>query len=369
MAQSFERLLRADPGFEPGGVLTLRVPVPTFRYPDVAATTTLHGRIQSALAALPGVAAVGATSVLPLSGAAAVSSVVFAGAPGNTGDSEHDLPSVDVFTTRPGYFDALGIAILAGRGFDAVPPDGRREVVIDRTLATTLFPDSTPVGRTMRNSGGELTVIGVVEHARLHDVLADGRSQIFVRSDDPERRLAGTLSWALRTDRPPLALGPEVRAAIGSIDPQLAVTNIRSMDRVVSDSLSQQRLSAVLLTGFALTALVLAAMGLFGVVSGSVTRRRHEIAVRLALGAEHSQLVRFVLREGALLVLIGLLVGAPGSYLAIQVLRGMLVGVSPLDTLTFGVVAVGLTLVALMACYVPARRVAGIDPARTLQAD
>ena len=141
------------------------------------------------------------------------------------------------------------------------------------------------------------------------------------------------------------------------------------MDQVVSDSLRQQRLIAVLITGFSLSALLLAAMGLFGVVSGSVTRRRHEIAVRLALGADPGQLVRLVLREGALLILLGLLLGAPGSYLSGRTLHGVLVGVSPFDPLTLGAVACGLTLVALAACYVPARRVAEIDPARSLRTE
>ena len=163
--------------------------------------------------------------------------------------------------------------------------------------------------------------------------------------------------------------GPEVRAAIRRIDPQLAVTDLRSMDQIVADSLRQQRLNAVLLTGFALSALLLVAMGLFGVVSASVTRRRHEIAVRLALGADHSRLVRWVFREGALLIMLGLLLGAPGSYISGQVLRGVLVGVAPVHPLTLGAVAGGLTLVALAASYVPARRVAGIDPARLLRGE
>jgi putative ABC transport system permease protein len=139
------------------------------------------------------------------------------------------------------------------------------------------------------------------------------------------------------------------------------------MDQIVDESVRQQRLSAVLITGFSLGALLLAAMGLFGVVSGAVSRRRHELAVRLALGAGHGQILRLVVREGAVLILLGVVVGLPGIYLAGRAIAGALVGVSPFDAPTLAAVASGLALVALAACYIPARRVAGIDPARAFR--
>jgi putative ABC transport system permease protein len=139
------------------------------------------------------------------------------------------------------------------------------------------------------------------------------------------------------------------------------------MDEIVGDAVRQQRISAVLIASFALGALLLAAMGLFGVVSGSVTRRRHEFAVRLALGADHHRVLRLVLGEGARLIAIGLLIGAPGIYFAGRVIRGVLVGVSPLDPLTLSGVAFGLASVAMAACYVPARRVLRLEPAQSLR--
>ena len=370
VVQSFDRLLRADPGFEPSGVLTLRIPVPALRHSGAAATTSLHRRLQAALAGLPGVAAVGATSRLPLAAGPGQQGVTFPGAPGNTGAVEEDVALVEFLRARPGYFNALGISVLAGRAFDAGPSEDLREAVIDRTLASRFFPSGNPVGATLEYADDSFVVIGVVEHARLFNLHEDGRSQVYIRTGGTaEWAAVSTLTWALRTARAPLALVPEVRAAIRQIDPQLAVADIRSMGQVVAESLRQQRLSAVLLTGFSLGALLLAAMALFGVVSGSVTRRRHEIAVRLALGADHGRLIRLVLREGALLILLGLLLGAPGSYLSGQTLRGVLVGVSPFDPLTLGAVACGLTLMALAACYIPARQVVGIDPARSLQGE
>ena len=364
VARSFERLLRADPGFDPRGVLTLRVPVSGNNYPDRAAVNSLHQRLAAALASLPGVTASGGVTALPLSADADQRGVGFPGAPGNTGDEDQDWPLVDYIAAMPGSFEALGIEVLAGRGFEgAAAAAGVQEVVIDRTLAAQFFPAGDPIGATMMFGEDSLTVVGVVEHARLYDVHEDGRPQVYRRSDQSSY---WTLVFALRTDRDPLALAPEARAAVRRVDPELPVSDVRSMEQIVSESLRQQRVTAVLIGGFSLGALLLAAMGLFGVVSASVSRRRHELAIRLALGADHGRVLGLVLRESAKLVLLGLLIGVPGIYFAGQVLRGMLIGVSPFDPVTLVATAAALLLVTLVACYLPARRVATIDPARAL---
>jgi putative ABC transport system permease protein len=254
--------------------------------------------------------------------------------------------------------------VLAGRGFSTGAGAALREALIDRTLAAEFFPGASPVGYRLPVGDDTVTVVGVVEHARLYDVHEDGRPQMYFRDEyDPDR----SLSFALRTERDPETLVPEVRAAIRRIDPQLAVADVQPMDEIVKQALRQPRVSAVLIAGFSLGALLLAAMGLFGVVAGSVNRRRHEIAVRLALGAEYGGVLRLVLREGAALVVLGLLVGVPGIYFAGRILRGVLVGVSPFDPPTLGAVAAGLALVALAACYIPARRVAAIEPAQAFR--
>ena len=368
VVRSFERLLRANPGFDPTGVLTLRVPAIAARYPNDTTVVALHERVERELAALPGVTAVGGVSALPLTASAGQSTLTFPGAPGNTGEKDHDAPLVDIMSARAGYFDALGIPILAGRGFGSATGAGARagarEALIDRTLAAYFFPAASPVGFRLPLGDDTVTVVGVVEHARLYDVHADGRPQLYLRDEfDADRGL----SFALRTGRDPMSLAPEVRAAIRRIDPQAAVAELRPMDDVVKQALRQPRVSAVLIAGFSLGALLLAAMGLFGVVAGSVSRRRHEIAVRLALGAGHGRVLRLVLGEGAVLVVLGLAVGVPGIYFAGRILRGVLVGVSPFDPATLGAVAAGLLAVALVACYVPARRVATIEPAQAFR--
>ncbi len=364
VVRSFERLLRATPGFEAAGVLTLRVPVPAARYPNDTVRNALHARLEQALASLPGVTSVGAASALPLSAGSDQSGVIFPGAPGNTGDRERDNPLVDYFTTRAGYIESMGIKVLGGRAFAQSFIPGTREALVDRTLAAQFWPGGSPIGARMLLDSDTFSIIGVVEHARLYDVHKDGRGQVYLRN---EAVTYGTMSWILRTDRLPRSLIPEVRTAVRQIDPELAIADLYPMEELVSASLSQQRLTAVLIGGFSIGALLLAAMGLFGVVSGSVTRRRHEIAVRLALGADYGRVLRVVIGEGARLIALGLLIGAPGIYFAGQVIRGTLVGISPFDPTTLASVAVGLGLVAVTACYLPARRVARIEPARALR--
>ena len=364
VVRSFDRLLRANPGFDATGVLTLRIPVSGDRYPNDTVVNALHDRLEREIAALPGVRAVGAASAIPLSAGVDQAGVHMPGAPGNTGDKEHDSPLADFIPARGRYFDALGIRLIAGQLFSSAVSTGVPEVVIDRKLATEFYPSASPVGARILVDGDTGVVVGVVEHARQYDLHQDGRVQVYLRN---ERVGYPSLAYAIRTSRNPADLSAEVRAAVRRVDPQLAIADLRPMTDVVNDSVRQQRLSAVLIAGFALGALLLAAMGLFGVVAGSVNRRRHEIAVRLALGADHSRVRRLLLREGTGLVIGGLLLGAPGIYLAGRAIASTLVGVSAFDVGTLVSVAAGLAIVALAACYIPARRVTGIEPAQAFR--
>ncbi len=363
VVRSFQRLLRADPGFEAAGVLTLRVPI--IRFDTEAEADAKQQAIQRALAAIPGVTAVGATGALPLSAGSNQTTVDVQGAPGNTGEKETDHPLVDYIPVRPGYVAVMGMRLLEGRGFEERAPGGGQEALIDTHLATQFFPAGGALGSTIRLNGVSLRVIGVVRQARLYDVHEDRRPQVYVRNEGDLG--FASLSYVVRSPRDPESLISEVRAAVARVDPTLAVSDVKPMEEIVAESLSQQRMSAVLIAGFSLGALLLAAMGLFGVVSGSVTRRRHELAIRLAMGAEHRRIVRLVLGEGARLTALGLLVGAPGVYAAGRVLRGVLVGVSPWDAPTLAAVALGLAAVALLACWLPARRVTRLDPAKALR--
>jgi putative ABC transport system permease protein len=366
VVRSFDRLLRADPGFRPEGLLTVRVPMPTQFISEARDAIALQERIERAFAEIPGVTGVSATSSLPLTASASQNTIRIPGAPGNTGNAERDAPLVDYMGIRAGYPELMGMRLVAGRTFERVRREGVQEALIDTSLARQFFPTGSPLGARIPFGGNNqfLTIVGVVEQARLYDVHQDGRPQLFVRADDGGYR---GLFFVMRTERNPGSLIPEVRSVVRRIEPRLAVSNVRTMDEIVADAVRQQRISAVLISGFALGALLLAAVGLFGVISGSVTRRRHELAIRLAIGADHLRLLRLVLREGATLVALGLLIGLPGIYAAGMLMRGVLVGVSPLDPATLLTVAFGLAAVAMVACYVPARRVLSIDPAQSLR--
>jgi putative ABC transport system permease protein len=366
VVRSFDRLLRADPGFDPEGVLTVRVPVSAQRFPEPEDALALHDRMHAALAAIPGVSGVSATDALPLSAGASQNVVRIPGAPGNTGDPEHDAPLVDYIGVRAGYFDVMRMRLRAGRGFDESRREGVREAVIDHVLGEYFFPGANALGAMIPFDEDSLTIVGIVEQARLYDVHRNDRPQLYIRAEDWGYY---TLSWAIRSSRPPNALVREVRAAIHGIDPQLALAEVRPVSDVVRESLSQQRVSAVLVGGFALGGLLLAAMGLFGVVSAAVTRRRHELAVRLALGAQTGGVLRLVIGDAARLVMLGLLIGVPATFFASRAISGALVGVSPSDPLTLSLVAALLVGVALIACYVPARRVLHIQPAVSLRND
>jgi putative ABC transport system permease protein len=364
VVRSLAHLLRSDPGFRPEGLLTLRVRTPPEFFPQPSDATAFQDRVEGALAAIPGVISASATSALPLSASAPQASITFPGAPGNSGHPEQDAPLVDVIGTRAGYVEVMGMRLLAGRDFDRARRTDLREALVDARLARRFFPGGNPVGAKMSFGDDSLTIAGVVEQARLYDIHQDGRPQVLVRAEDWGYR---PLFYVLRTTRDPRALIPEARSAVARIERRVAVGDARTMDEIVADALRPQQTSAVLITALALGALLLAAMGLFGVISGSVTRRRHELAVRMALGADHRRALGFVLREGALLVGIGVLIGVPGIYGAGRLIRGVLVGISPSDPLTLVAVALGLALVSMAACYVPARRVLAIEPAQLLR--
>jgi putative ABC transport system permease protein len=364
LVRSLEQLLAADPGFDPAGVLTVRVPLDGQRYPE-AEGMRFQRRLVAALGELPGVGAAGAVSALPLSAMADQSDVRFPGAPGNTGVDEHDAPLVDVVRGMPGVFAALGMELVEGSGFSASPPEGVREVVIDEALARTFYPGTSAVGREA-DVGGTLRVVGVVRQARLYDVHQDGRPQIWVRNRDFPY---ATLHYLVRTSARPMDLAPAVRRTIHDLDPALPISELRTLDDVVADALRPQRLNTVLVAAFGLGALLLTVLGLYALVAGAVVRRRHEIGVRLALGAERGRVVRLLLRDGLALIALGVLLGVPGVYLAGRLLRGLVVGISPFDPATLAAVALGLALVAALACWLPARRVAAIDPARSLRAE
>ena len=366
VVRSFERLLRADPGFRSEGVLTFFAVMGPRLFPENADALAFQDRMEQGLLALPGVTGVSATTALPLGASANQTRIGIPGAPGNTGDADRDRPLIDYVFTRAGYVEAMGMRLHAGRAFERARHDNVREALIDTHLASQFFPERSPLGATIPFRDDRVTIVGVVEQARLYDLHQDGRPQLYLRAEDWAARAP---YFAVRTEREPQTLVTEIRSLMRQVDPRIPVAQLRTMDEIVSDTLRQERISAVLIAGFGLGALLLVAIGLFGVISGSVVRRRGELAVRIALGATHNHVLRLVLGEGAQLIALGLLIGIPGIYMSGQALRSVLIGVSPFDAPTLIAVVIGLAAVALFACYLAARRVTVIDPSRMLRED
>jgi putative ABC transport system permease protein len=366
VVRSFERLLSANPGFRPDGVLTFMVAMGPRLFPKTPEALAFQDRLETAVRALPGVTDVSATWALPLSASAEQGTITIPGSPGTTGDAQRDSVTVDIVLTRAGYAELMGMRLLAGRYFEERRAEGVREALIDRHLAEQFFPTGSPLGAIIPLKDQAVTVVGVIEQARLYTLHQDGRPQILVRSEDWSPY---TSFFVLRTSGEPQALAGAVGPVVRKVDPRIPVSQVRTMNEIVGEALRQPRISAVLVAGFAIGAVLLVTMGLFGLVSGSVSRRRGEIAVRLALGASHQRVLGLVLREGAWLVLAGMALAVPGIYAGGGLIRGLLIGVSPWDPATLLAAALGLATIAMAACYIPARRVLGLNPSPLLRED
>jgi len=369
LARSFAELIRVDPGFDAAGTLTFRVGLYGDAYDDaeaVAFTRALRAR----LAGLPAVAAVGLVDALPLGQETNQAPAAFVDAPGNIGDDDADRPLIDLFFATPGYVEAAGLRVLDGRGFregdGRVGDDGGAAVaLIDDVLAGRFFPDGTAVGSRIATGNDTATIVGVLDQARFYDLRADDRGQVFLPNATNPRR---GLRVAVRVRRgDPLALMPAARAAVAEIDPGLAVSEVRTLEGIVAEALGEERLNLELVTAFALAALLLSALGIYGVVANTVVRRLPEIGVRMALGAEAGRVARMVLAQGLRLVSVGVLVGLAGAWAASRSVAALLYGVEARDPLTFAAVATLLAAVGAFAAWVPARRATRVDPAETLR--
>jgi putative ABC transport system permease protein len=269
----------------------------------------------------------------------------------------------------PGWFDAIGARLVAGRDFERADLEGRRRViVIDDTLAARVFPGVNAVGRRLQVENNEhpdrfAEVVGVVRHVRLHDLTRDVMPQIW----EPSFWLQTSLSVRGRVD--PAVLAPLVRREIRALVPAAAVEEVLPMRQLVTEAMSQARLSVALMAVFGALALLLASVGLYAVVSYSVSRRTRELGVRLALGASPAGIQKLVLGEGARLVAASVAVGLVGAAALAGLLRTLLVGIAPWDPLAYLGAAGALAVVALAACWVPARRAARMHPVKALRVD
>jgi len=367
LARSFVNLQRVDPGFRSGGVLLVRTLVPSFKYENGARLTGVWDELHGRVLAVPGVEMVGAIDRPPLSGTFPTADAWAEGRP-PAGPAD-TLGAVRRFVTED-YFRVMRTPIVAGRAFDATDgPDAPLVAVINEAAARQFFPGEDAVGRTLVLDWEELfklRVVGVSADIREIGLDADPVPTVYLSQRWYPRP---TMNLTIRTSGDPLASAGAVRQAIRDVDDDISIADMQTMDARLSDSIFQPRFQSVLVGLFALVALVLSSIGLYGVLALLVRQRGHEISVRLALGADAAGVVRLVIGQGARLVSAGVLVGVAGGLAGSRLLRSALVGVGPADPITYGAVVVSLIVVTLVACLGPALRAARLDPAEALKAE
>ncbi|MBA3271299.1 MAG: ABC transporter permease [Acidobacteria bacterium] len=369
LIRSFIRMQNIDPGFRSEGVFTARVQLPGTRYDNGRKISAFYRDVFSRVDTLPGVQSAGGISFMPLTGPGIGTGFYRADQPP---PADGDAPVTEVRPVTPTFFRTMGIPQLAGRDFSASDDAGRPLVaVVSETLVRRHLPGENPIGKRLHVSigpqdGMHVEIVGVVGDVKFSSLAGDVRPAIYL----PHPQLAiGLVTLVVRTDMEPLSLANSVEAAVHAIDPELPLADVKTLEEIVDATLSRPRTILVLLAAFAVIAVVLAAVGVYGVIAYSVSQRTQEIGVRMALGATTRSVFGLVLGHAMRLVAIGVVVGLFAAGMASRLLETLLYDTAPLDPLTFGVTAVVLITVATFASYLPARRGTRIAPVEALRAE
>ncbi len=367
LLRSFSELRAVDLGFDPDGVVTMDVSLPDTRYNDLDAARAFIDDLELRLANIPGIESVGTTGTLPLGGRNGDASFNIEGHPIPQPGQEN---AVWIRRVSPAYFDAMGLQINRGRGFeDSDRADNGLVVVVNETLATRYFGEDDPIGRRINvNNPIEprwRTIVGVAHDVRNFGIRGNPLNAMYFPIHQLGTRFVTVVA---RTSGDPAAVIPTIRSEVGSMDPSLALSVV-PMHSVVDGALAQDRFVTQLLLLFALIALALAAVGLYGVVSYDIGRRMHEMGVRVALGAGRADIGRLVVGKSLGMAAVGIALGTAASIALTRVLAGLLFGVSPTDPLTFSAVVGTLAAVAIVASALPALKAARVDPATILKID
>ena len=367
MIRSFEKLVRQDPGFRADRVLTMRTPLPQPKYANAVRRRAFYRGVLERVAAMPGVTAAGYTTYLPLASAAGGALVTVEHRPI---DPKHFLIA-NVRAVTPGYFRAVGMTLRRGRLLAlSDTADSLKVIVVNDTLARTYWPGADPLGRRLKVGAPStqapwVTVVGVVADMRQGGLDVPIRPEAYFPVDQFDAFAPDSL--AIRASGDPLALGDLVRQQVWAVDKDQPIVGISTLDQIVSDSALPMRVQTSLLGGFAAIALLLAALGIYAVLSFVVTQRIREIGVRVALGARPSDVLRMIAAHGLKLFGAGMAIGLAAALALSRLMTHLLFDVAPTDPLSYAVVAGILLTVTLLACYLPARRATAIDPLRALR--
>jgi putative ABC transport system permease protein len=365
LMRSFVHVQDADPGFDPGNVLTFELLLPASQYGDPVQRVAFYEAFRSRLQATPGVVSVGAADRIPFGRQGGTTLQVV----GRPVDARAPQPMVRPARILPGYFESLGVPLLRGRHFMPADTHGTTPVaIIDQATAVKLFPEGEdPIGRQL--TGGEpgltSTIVGVVGSVKRRDLATAPEMSVYHAAT---QRAGTAMIFTVKTATEPLAMMPAIQQALAELDPFLPVTRAVTMEQRVSDSLARGRLSMQLMMFFGLAALVLAGIGLYGVLSYVVNQRRRELGIRVALGAQPRQVIELVVaKQGLLPVAVGIAVGLAVATAATRLLTARLYEISPVDPVVYASVTGLLVLTAIVASAIPARRAATIDPVIALR--
>ena len=363
LIKSFVRLLDVKPGFNPEQVLTLDVQLPNVpgsRYERREDQAAFFQQLTTQLQALPGVENAGGVLSLPLSGASESTELILEGQESSAANGQR--PNADYTIVTPEYFATLQIPLLQGRYFTAQDKlEAPFAIIVNDTLAARLWPGQNPLGKRFRVGFEEkprevVGVVGTIKQTTLDSEASPAMYLPHLQSPTPG------LTLLVRTRGEPLSIVAAVRNAVRALDKDVPVTQVQTMEKVLGASVAQPRFSMLLVGLFAALALVLSAVGIYGVMAYAVSRRAHEIGVRMALGAGASQVLKLVLKDGMTLALAGIAVGLLGAFALTRLMASLLFGIGAKDPVTFASVAAFLAFVAFIACYIPARRATKVDP-------
>jgi putative ABC transport system permease protein len=358
LGRSFRELQNVKPGFIPSNVTTAQITLPRAKYDSAAKVIAFYRQVVAAAATLPGISEVSAGYPVPMGPDGWSGSFNVDGEPAGPNDPQ---PHAEYGVAMPGYFHALRIPLIAGRDFAATDtPDAPSVAIVDEALARAHWPGQSAIGKRINGSRGQwTTVVGVVGHVHKSGPQSDGEPQIYLpHSQSPQ----ATLSLVIRSGGPIAALTQSLRAVVHSLDPQLPISRVQSLESIVAQATARERFNTVLLGTFGLAALLLASVGLYGVMAFLVSQRTREIGIRMALGGAPGAIRGMVLRQGLFISGAGLVIGLLVSLIAARAIRGLLFGVASTDPATYIAIAILLLVVGGVASYGPARRATRVDP-------
>ena len=366
LLKSFDNLLRVDLGFKPERLLTLEYRLPRNKYNEPTTQWNFHRQVVDRIAEVPGVESASLVRGLPFSGNGASVAITL---PDRERPPEGMEPQVMFNTAMPNYFETIGIPVLRGRVFgNEDQANTPRVLVINETMANRFWPNQDPVGKQIKLVVGEQTgtVIGVVGDAKQYRVEEEQRPQVY----DTYSQGPGLFATAvIRTSVEPLSLSEPVRQAIWKVDADQPMWKIRTVEFLVDRNTADRKFLMVLMGLFATLALILTIIGLYGVISYLVNQRTQEIGIRMALGAQTADIMQMVLKQGMVMVLTGVVLGLAAAWMLTRLMSRLLYQVSATDPATFGAIALLLTAVALLACFIPARRATRVDPLEALRCE